>query len=146
VGKSMLLLLLPIEFLGGCGQQKFTTVPQNPSFIIVTKYQDYYQGNGGAAPTAQVVTTEPTMNQIVNQINLGGNHVIPKNGSISCPSANTDVWYDIVIHYPNSGLTFTLNDVGCTFLYDEKDGITLYDDIPTVAKLFQSGVHEYAVT
>jgi len=136
--KLMLFLLIPLMLLSGCGQQKYTVVSQNPTFIVVDKYQDYYQEQSGkgVAPIAHVVTSKTAMNEIVTEINNGGNHVVPKNGTINCPSANSDVWYDIVIHYPNSERTFTLNDAGCTFLHDENDSLILYGDVPAVTKLF----------
>lgn len=136
--KLMLSLLIPLMLLSGCGQPKYTAASQNPTFIVVTQYQDYYQEQSGkgAAPLAHVVTSKSAMNEIVAEINSSGKHIMPSHGTTSCPNATTDLWYDIVIHYPNFERTFTLNDAGCTLLHDEKDGIILYGDVPAIKKLF----------
>ncbi|MCL6599246.1 MAG: hypothetical protein K6T81_10960 [Alicyclobacillus macrosporangiidus] len=56
---------------------------------------------------------------------------------MSCPSAAETAFYDIVIHYGTYTRTFVFEKVGCTLVWDEKDAVTLYEDLPAVSVLFR---------
>lgn len=80
------------------------------------------------------------MNAIGTEINAGSLNIMPNTDRpTSCPAAINGANYDIVVHYNknNSSRTFVLMFQGCTFLEDEKDGITMYADVADARNLFQ---------
>lgn len=117
--------------LSGCGHSNFTSLPTNPNFIVITKYVD-----GGANPGVKSVHDASMMNTIVSEINEGQNHILRKGETLTCPNARSSATYDIVLHYQTAQRTFVLTEAGCTFLNDEKDGLTMYADVPDVSRLF----------
>ncbi|ADG06887.1 hypothetical protein [Kyrpidia tusciae] len=138
--KALCVIGIVLSFLvSGCGPSQvteptptFTQLQSNPSFIVVTKYDVT-----PSPPIAKKITDKELLNRIVDEMNQGKSRVISDNTTLNCPAQTyPSTFYDMVIHYDTSpDRTFILTYAGCIFLHDEKDGVTMLSNVPSIVNV-----------